>query len=113
MNNYMALLFLRLTFGGIMLFNYGLPKLLNFSQKICVFSDYSQIDQQGTMSLAIFIEVFCISFLMIGLFVRLISIILIVNIVITLITHNIIFKQEAYLMFLFGFITIYILKSKN
>ncbi len=70
MKNDIALLMIRLGFGGMMLFSHGLPKLLNFSEKSATFFDPIGLGSPVALSLAIFAEVFCSAGVMLGVMTR-------------------------------------------
>ncbi|MGL4852286.1 MAG: DoxX family protein [Phocaeicola sp.] len=71
-------LFLRL-FIGIAMLTHGLPKLENFAQLASVFPDPLNIGSQASLALATFAEVGCSFMLIIGLFTRLASLTLVIN----------------------------------
>lgn len=66
----LGLLLMRLAFGGLML-SHGWPKLMNFSDRMDRFSDPLGIGSTASLSLAVFAEVFCAGFLVLGLLTRL------------------------------------------
>ena len=68
-----GLLIMRLAFGGVMLFSHGLPKLMSFSEKKDVFPDPIGFGSTFSLSLAVFAEVVCALFLLLGLFTRFVS----------------------------------------
>jgi putative oxidoreductase len=74
MKNDIALLVLRLGFGGSMFFAHGLPKLMSFSEKSESFADPLGIGPLMSLILAVFAEVFCSMGVMLGALTRLASI---------------------------------------
>ena len=70
MNHSIASLLLRLSFGGIMLFSHGLPKLQNFSNMMNTFPDPLGVGSSLSLGLAIFAEVLCALLITLGLFTR-------------------------------------------
>ena len=72
-----SLLLLRLTLGGLMI-PHGVQKLMRFAAKSSTFSDPFGIGSPTSMALAIFAELFCAVFIVVGLMTRLASIPLIV-----------------------------------
>ncbi len=69
-----GLFFLRLSFGGVMIFFHGWPKLINFTELSLTFADPLNIGSKISLVLVIFAEVFCAGALVVGLFTRLASI---------------------------------------
>jgi len=66
----LILLLLRVTYGSLLLFGHGLPKLLAFSEKAALFQDPLGISPQLSMALAIFAEVFCSAGVILGVLTR-------------------------------------------
>ncbi len=69
-NPAMGLFVLRVGVGATML-SHGLPKLMGFSEKISTFSDPLGLGPAASLILAIFSEVICSIFLILGLKTRL------------------------------------------
>ena len=65
-----AVLVLRLTFGLILCFYYGLDKLRNFGHLQYVFPDPFHIGHRISLGLVIFAELLCALLLALGLFTR-------------------------------------------
>ncbi len=61
----LGLLFLRLSMGILML-THGLPKLLNFQERMTSFRDPIGLGSTTSLSLAAFAEVFCSVFVILG-----------------------------------------------
>jgi putative oxidoreductase len=75
-----SLLLLRLTFGGLMLLNHGLPKLDKLMAEGPVkFADVMGLGAANSLKLAVFSELVCAALLVLGLFTRWVSIPLIIT----------------------------------
>ena len=72
-------LFLLRVAAGAMMIPHGYDKLSKFSEKAPTFSDPFHIGSTLSLSLVIFAEFFCAIFIILGLFTRLASIPLIIN----------------------------------
>lgn len=68
---HLALLLLRVTFGGQMLIAHGWPKLMTFSAKAATFPDPLGVGHATSLALAVFREVVCSILLIVGAFTRL------------------------------------------
>lgn len=66
-----GLLLLRISAAGIMISNHGLSKLMDYSQYVTQFPDPLGVGVKTSLGLAIFSELFCAGFVLIGLFSRL------------------------------------------
>ena|SRR2546426_1029250 len=75
----LALLALRLWLGLTMLFNHGLDKLLNFSEKASGFPDPLHVGHTTSLALAVFGEVACSALLALGLLARFGALALVAN----------------------------------
>lgn len=82
MKNDLSLLFLRLSFAGVMLISHGLPKVLKYSQMKNSFPDPLGIGSSASLLLTIFAEVICPIFIILGYKTRLFSIPLIITMLI-------------------------------
>ena len=81
----LALLLLRLTFGGLMLINHGLPKLQKLMGADPIqFPDPLGIGMENSLYLAVFAEVVCAALLMIGAFTRLAVVPLIITMLVAI-----------------------------
>ena len=67
----LSMLLLRLSFGGLMLANHGMSKLMSFSTMQYKFYSFMGMGSRATLVLAIFAEVFCSLLVILGLFTRL------------------------------------------
>lgn len=104
-----ALLVLRVGAGSLMLMKHGLDKLMHFSQKAGGFADPFGIGSTASLSLAVFAEFFCAVFIILGLFTRLATIPLIINMAVALfVAHQGDFfgKGELAGLFLVVFVTL-------
>ncbi len=83
LKNSVGLLLLRLFFGGIMLFQHGIPKLMKLLEGAPYkFADVFGLGTGISLSLAVFSELLCAFLILIGLFTRLSSVPLIITMVI-------------------------------
>lgn len=78
----LALLVLRLGFGGFMVYGHGWRKLMNWETLSQSFGDPLGVGSQASLALAIFAEVCCAILLMIGLLTRPAALPLIVTMII-------------------------------
>ncbi len=74
----LALLLLRVG-AGVAIITHGLPKLLNFSERLDSFADPIGLGSQVSFILVVFAEFFCAVFLILGYRVRLFAIPLIIT----------------------------------
>jgi len=65
-----AMLLLRISFGGIMLVNHGMSKLMKFSTLQNQFYSFLGMGPKFSLILALFAEIFCSLFIILGLFTR-------------------------------------------
>lgn len=102
-----SVLLMRVTFGGLIFLNHGLPKLLKFGTLHKTFADPFGSGSMPSLLLVIFAEVFCALFIVIGLFTRLAAIPLVIamSVVVFMINKNQPFnKHELPLLFLAAFL---------
>ncbi len=70
-NTDIALLLLRLTFGGLMLVNHGWGKMMNlFGDAPIEFMDFMGLGQPVSLALTVFAEFLCAALVVLGLFTR-------------------------------------------
>ena len=74
-----SVLVIRVTFGLMLLLNHGIDKLKTFGQKQSTFFDPFHLGSTTSLMLVLFAEVFCVVFVILGLFTR----IMVIPIVIT------------------------------
>jgi putative oxidoreductase len=104
-----AMLVLRVGAGALILMQHGLDKLMHFSSKAAHFSDPFGIGSTPSLAMVLFAEVFCATFVILGLFTRLACIPLIIAMSVALFyAHNSDFfgKGELAGLFLVCFATI-------
>lgn len=106
----LALLLLRLTFGGLMLLNHGWGKLMKFfSDEPLKFGDPLGIGIPASLGLATFAEVGCAALVAIGLFTRLAVVPLIITMLVAAFIVHIddgFKKMEMALLYVFAFAAI-------
>jgi putative oxidoreductase len=104
-----ALLILRVGSGAMML-THGVPKLLNFSQRMHSFSDPFHIGSPAALTLAVFAEVICSALLIAGYFTRfaLIPLIILTATIVFLVSwHSPFAKQELAVFYLVSFLALF------
>jgi putative oxidoreductase len=69
-----AVLVIRVTFGLLLLINHGIDKLRHFAEKQNSFPDPLHLGHMPSLMLALFAEVFCAVFIILGLFTRIMAI---------------------------------------
>ncbi|BAV04608.1 DoxX family protein [Filimonas lacunae] len=84
-----SMLLLRIAFGGLLLLNHGMDKLMNFPVRAAHFINFMGIGSKASLILVIFAEVFCSLFIVLGLFTRFAAIPLIITMLVA------IFKAHA------------------
>ena len=108
--NSLGLLILRVGLGLDMTIAHGLPKLLSFSSKMHTFPDPLGISSTLSLSLALSAEFLCAIALILGVFTRLVSVPLIINMATAFfIVHRADAwgSKEMSFLFLAGFVTIF------
>lgn len=70
LDNDLAILILRLVFGGMFIFH-GWPKLTNYSSMVEMFNDPIGLGNEVSVALVVFAEVFCGLFIVLGFMTRL------------------------------------------
>lgn len=105
-----GLLLLRLTFGGLMAFSHGWPKLQKFfSEDPIKFADPFGIGMTGSLGLTVFAEVICGLLLTVGLFTRGAAVPLIITMLVAaFIIHGAdpLAKKEMALLYLIPYIVL-------
>ena len=69
-----ALLLMRIVIAGYLVINQGWPTLQNFLNGVAEYPDPFHLGPRNTMLLMVFTELICASFVLIGLFTRLLAI---------------------------------------
>lgn len=103
-----AMLLLRVG-SGILLMSHGYAKLVGFSQKKESFMDFMGLGSTTSLALCVFAEFFCALFVIIGLFTRVVSIPIVINMGVALFSaHQMDFfgEGEKSALFLVAFLTI-------
>lgn len=104
----LSMLLIRLA-GGLLLFH-GVPKLMGFADRMDKFSDPFGIGSAASLALCVFAEFFCVVFVVLGAFTRIMVIPIIINMaVIVFIVHGSdpIKENELAIFFLLTFISIF------
>lgn len=104
----LSMLLIRLG-GGLLLFH-GIPKLLGFTDRMDKFSDPFGIGSVPSLALCIFAEFFCVVFVVLGAFTRIMVIPIIINMaVIVFVVHgqDPIKENELAIFYLLTFIAIF------
>jgi putative oxidoreductase len=83
-----AVLILRVAFGSLLLINNGIYKLKHFAEQQNSFPDPLHIGHMPSLMLALFAEVFCAVFLILGLFTRIMAIPVVITFVIIVFLVN-------------------------
>lgn len=104
-----SVLLLRVGFGILMIATHGLSKLMEFSTLQNTFYNFMGIGSRFSLVLAIFAELFCSMFLVLGLFTRLSVIPLIITMLVAIFGFNAgqpFIKSEVAILYLTVFVTI-------
>jgi putative oxidoreductase len=104
-----AMFLLRVTLGFLMCLNHGIPKVANFSLWKSQFYDPLRIGSSMSLVLVIILEVFGSMLLLIGLFSRLVALLLLIEMFIfSFLDHagRPFVVYEAAILFLFGYLVI-------
>lgn len=105
-----GLLLLRATAGGSMFFAHGLPKLMNFSDKMNSFGDPIGLGPAFSLGLITFAETVCAALIALGLWTRISTIPLVIGMAVAVfITHgdHTFQKQEMALLYMMVFIALF------
>ncbi len=81
---HVSMLLLRIFAGVLMIFNHGLPKLMEYSTRKNEFYHFMGMSSQFSLTLAIFAEFFCSTLVLLGLFTRLSVIPLIITMLVAI-----------------------------
>jgi len=109
--NALGLFILRVGFGACMAIQHGLPKLLDFSNKINTFPDPLNIGSALSLSLTLGAEFLCAAAIVIGIFTRFaaVPLIIIMGIAFFIIhSSDPLAKRELALLYLLAFSTIFV-----
>ncbi len=105
----LSMLGIRLVFGLLMLVIHGLDKLQKFTTLQGDFYSFMGLGHKTSLVLAIFAELFCSLFIILGLFTRFSVIPLIITMLAIIFGHDTgkpLLESEVALMYLFGYITL-------
>jgi len=103
-----AVLVIRVTFGAMLLINHGIDKLKHFAEKQSSFPDPFHLGHMPSLMLALFAEVFCTVFLILGLFTRLMAIPVVINfaVIVFVVNKGYAGPAETGVLYLAGFFSI-------
>ncbi|MGF1636702.1 MAG: DoxX family protein [Cyclobacteriaceae bacterium] len=110
-NRDLALLLLRLSSGGLMIYAHGWPKLANYMDRLNTFNDPIGFGSPVALTLAVFAEVVCALMIILGIYTRFAALTLIIlTMVIVFVVHikDPFSKIELPLMYLFAYLTIFL-----
>jgi putative oxidoreductase len=106
----LALLLLRLAFGGFMIIGHGWPKLLKlFGEAPIKFMDFMGLGPTASLALATFAELGCALLIMLGLYTRLASLPLIFTMLVAILARHWgdpFGQVEKALMYLFAYLSL-------
>jgi putative oxidoreductase len=104
-----SMLLLRLVFGLLILVKHGYDKLQNFATVQNNFYNFLGIGMKTSLALAIFAEVLCALFIVLGLFTRLAAIPLIITMLVAIFGANAgkpLIQSEVGILYLCAFVTL-------
>jgi len=103
-----SMLLLRVAFGVLIIASHGYDKLQNFNARVIGFHSFLGLGSKISLILAIFAEVFCALFVVIGLFTRLSVIPLIITMIVAISAsaNRPILDSELAILYLAVFITL-------
>jgi putative oxidoreductase len=110
-NNDLALLLLRITFGGLLLIDHGIGKIEKLMNPPVQFMDFMGLGPDASLFLVIVAEAVCSLLVVIGLGTRLACIPLLINFIVALVkahAGNTFAQVELPLIFLLSFVVIFI-----
>ena len=83
-----ALLVQRVVTGLLLLIGHGLPKISKFHDLSANFYDPLHISHRGSLILVILAELFCSMLLVLGLFTRIVALIIVINLSVAVFIYN-------------------------
>ncbi len=83
-----ALLVQRVVTGLLLLIGHGLPKISGFHELSANFYDPLHISHRGSLILVILAELFCSMLLVLGLFTRIVALIIVINLSVAVFIYN-------------------------
>jgi len=109
-----AVFILRVTFGTLLLLNHGIDKLKHFAQMQHHFPDPFHIGSTVSLMLVLFAEVFCVVFVILGLFTRLMAIPVVIAMLVAVFLINKGYHEighEVAILYLVGFFSVLLMGS--
>lgn len=107
----LALLLLRLGFGGVMIYGHGWAKLTGFGERAAGFPDPLGVGTATSLGLAVFAEVFCAAAVVLGLLTRWAVLPLVVTMIVAVfVVHadDPFRRQELGLLYLVAFVVLWL-----
>ncbi|MEO8711508.1 MAG: DoxX family protein [Parafilimonas sp.] len=104
-----SMLILRIVFGLLIITKHGYDKMIKFSTLQHEFYSFIGLGAKTSLVLAIFAEVLCALFIVLGLFTRLAAIILIITMLVAIYGFNAgkpLIQSEVALLYLGAFVTL-------
>lgn len=104
-----SMLFLRVVFGVLILVKHGYDKMVKFSTLQDQFYNFLGLGTKTSLVLAIFAEVLCALFIILGLFTRLATIPLIITMLVAIFGFNAgkgLIESEVALLYFTAFVTL-------
>ncbi len=104
-----SMLFLRVSFGLLIIVKHGYDKMIKFSTLQYQFYNFFGIGTRASLMLAIFAEVLCALFIVLGLFTRLAAIPLIITMLVAIFGFNAgksLIESEVAILYLGAFVTL-------
>jgi putative oxidoreductase len=104
-----SMLFLRVVFGLLIITKHGYDKMIKFSTLQHGFYNFIGLGSKTSLVLAIFAEVLCALFIVLGLFTRFAAIILIITMLVAIYGSNVgkpLGQSELALLYLGAFVTL-------
>jgi putative oxidoreductase len=83
-----ATFIIRVTFGFLLFWNHGLSKMKGFSEMSGKFFDPFHIGGSTSLALVVFAEVFCAILVVLGLFTRLVAIVIVIEMLVAVLLFH-------------------------
>lgn len=109
-----AVFIVRVTFGLMLLLNHGIDKLKRFGEMQHSFFDPFHLGHAPSLMLVLFAEVFCVVFVILGLFTRLMVIPIVISFLVAVFLFHRgqpVAKFEPAVLYLAGFFSIFLMGS--
>jgi len=104
----LGLLFIRISFGALMIVNHGWMKIVKFETLKLNFFNFLGLGPQLSLTLAIIAEILCSILLIFGLYTRLALIPLIITMIVAASAHNLEIFGDAELAFMYLIVFIFL-----